>query len=126
MRIAALLAALLLAPVLAFAGSESQAQSLDPPANDTELSRFVDTFVNLVGLRHGAMMRLHAEADPDKQDEIKAEAFSAMTSTVEQHGLTVDRYNDIATALQNDAELQDRVGTLLQQLAEAPPAAGQE
>jgi hypothetical protein len=126
MRIAALLAALLLAPFLAVASSESQAQLLDPPTNDSELSRFVDAFINLVGLRHGTMIRLHEEADPEKQNEIKSEALNAMTSTVEQHGLTVDRYNDIATALQNDSELQDRVGTLLQQMAEASPSAGQE
>jgi hypothetical protein len=129
MRIAALLAALLLAPVLAFAAMpdapatdpQGSVETLDPPADDGELSRFVDTLVSLVGLRHGAMMRLHAEPDPSKQAEIKTEAFSAMTSTVEEHGLTVGRYNEIATALQSDPSLQDRIGSLMQQLSEAAP-----
>jgi len=43
-----------------------------------------------------------------------------MKSAVEQDGLTVDRYNQIALSVRDDPALRDKVQTLLQQMAAGP------
>jgi hypothetical protein len=90
---------------------------------DGELNNFVAAFVRMIGVQHGYMMLLQNEPDPTKAEELKASALSAMEEAIQQDGLTIDRYNQIATAVRDDPELQGRVEGILQQLAEEPAPA---
>jgi len=102
--------------------SEQQAPPGDQGAspNDGELSNFVAAFVRLMGVQHGYMMLMQDEQDPAKLEQMKQSAVVDMTQAVEKDGLSVDRYNQIALAVRDDPELQGKVETILQQLAEAP------
>lgn len=96
------------------------AESAAPKPDDGELSNFVAAFVRLMGVQHGYMMLMQDEQDPAKLEQIKNSAVADMTEAVEQDGLSVDRYNQIALAVRDSPELQGRVETILQQLAETP------
>jgi hypothetical protein len=95
-------------------------QALQPPADDGELASFVNAFVRLIGVQHGYMMMLQNEPDPGKRAEIKAGAYGDMKDAVERDGMSVARYNQIAEALRSDSGLQDRVQSMLQQMAQTP------
>jgi len=100
------------------AGPLAQQQAATP--DDSELSAFVAAFLRLVGVQHGYMMMLRDEEDPARLEEIKQSAMTDMKSSVEQDGLTVDRYNQIALSVRDDPALRDKVQTLLQQMAAGP------
>jgi len=100
------------------AGPLAQQQAATP--DDSELSAFVAAFLSLVGVQHGYMMMLRDEEDPARLEEIKQSAMTDMKSAVEQDGLTVDRYNQIALSVRDDPALRDKVQTLLQQMAAGP------
>lgn len=128
------LSAALVAAILAFAvpAAATTEQSQSAPQteqggasgsrpDDRELSDFVAAFVRLMGVQHGYMMLMQDEQDPARLEQMKQSAVADMTQAVEKDGLSVDRYNQIAMAVRDDPELQGRVETILQQLAEAPP-----
>lgn len=94
--------------------------------DDGELNDFVAAFVRMIGVQHGYMMMLQNEADPGKAEELKATALSAMEEAIQQDGLSVDRYNQIALAVRDDPQLQGRVEGILQQLAEEPEVPADE
>jgi hypothetical protein len=116
------------APTLAAPGDARQSpaveQGVAPDAlpDDGELSNFVAAFVRLIGVQHGYMVMMQDEQDPNRLESIKRNALDDMTAAVEQDGLSVDRYNEIALAVRDDPELQTRVETILEQLASDPSA----
>lgn len=97
---------------------ERAEQSASP--DDGELSAFVAAFLRLVGVQHGYMMLMRDEDDPARLQDIKQSAMADMKNAVEQDGLTVDRYNEIAVSVRDDPSVRDRVEGLLQQLASDP------
>lgn len=120
MKISALLVAFgLVVAGPAFAATEANPAQTEEFA-DRELNDFVAAFVRMIGVQHGYMMLLQNEADPGKADELKASALAAMEEAIQQDGMSVDRYNQIASAVRDDPELQGRVEGILQQLAEEP------
>ncbi len=124
--LAALLALAFAAAPVAAATEEGSGDSaiiqapLNPAPDDVELSTFVSAFVRLVGVQHGYMVMMQDEHDPSRLDDMKAQAVEDMTEAVEQDGMTVHRYNQIATALQTDSGLQGRVADILHELASRP------
>jgi hypothetical protein len=119
--------AMLVSPAPAGAATD-QVQGTPPAVsgetpNDGELSNFVAAFVRLMGVQHGYIMLMQDEQDPAKLEQMKQSAVADMTQAVEKDGLSVDRYNQIALAVRDDPELQGKVETILQQLAEVPPEA---
>ena len=101
-------------------GQAPDQQTLTPPPDDTELGNFVAAFVRLVGVQHGYMVMMQNEADPSKVEEMKRHAMEDMTNAVQSQGMTIERYNAIATALESDPGLQNRVEAILRQMAAAP------
>ncbi len=101
-------------------GENPAQQPLTPPPDDAELGHFVAAFVKLVGVQHGYMVMMENESDPAKVEEMKHHALEDMTNAVQSQGMTVARYNAIATALETDPDLQTRVESILRQMAAAP------
>lgn len=95
-------------------------ETLAPAPDDGELSRFVSAFLRLVGVQHGYLLMMRTEDDPVRLAEMKRHALEDMSAAVRQDGMTVERYNAIATALGHDSGLQGRVEAILQQMAVRP------
>lgn len=87
-----------------------QGAQIDPQTLDS----FVDAFVAVQQIREGFAARLQ---DVDSEAEAQAmqqEAQEEMISAVEEAGLNVEQYNQVAMALQSDPAMMQRV----QQMAE--------
>lgn len=87
--------------------------------SDAELTRFGKLARDIKGIMDKHRPNIAGAADA----EAKAKAQSAMTGEMQvavlDNGFSVDRYNEIATAMQKDPTLLTR----MQQLAAAKPAA---
>lgn len=124
------LSAVVMAASLAFAapaaanldgrGKASVEDAVTQTPDESELSDFVAAFIRLMGVQHGYMILMQDEQSPERLEQMKDSAVADMTEAVERDGLTVDRYNQIALAVRDSPELQGKVETILQQLAEAP------
>ena len=111
------------APALAATDPSEPAQrqeSTGQTPDDRELNDFVAAFVRMIGVQHGYMMLLQQEPDDAKAEALKENAVQDMEAAIQQDGMSVDRYNQIAMAVRDDPELQGRVEGILQQLASDP------
>jgi hypothetical protein len=95
-------------------GAEPPAGQQGAQIDPQTLDRFVDAFVAVQQIREDFAARLQ---DVDSEAEAQAmqqEAQEEMISAVEENGLNVEQYNQVAMALQSDPAMMQRV----QQMAE--------
>ncbi len=105
--IAVLMAAALLFPVQGFA------QETDIP--DNQIIAFARAQGQLEQIQVEYEPRIHAATDEAKQHALIQKANREMVQVVEDEGLSVEEFNTIATAIQTDPELRDRIDQELQQ-----------
>lgn len=96
------------------AGAAGQAP---PPAEATPgmalteqtVDTFVDAFVAVQEIRHDFAERLQEAADETQAQAMQQEAQEEMMRAVEEEGMSVQEYNEVAMALQQDPELMQQV-----------------
>lgn len=96
---------------------EYQMEPADPPQVDVseqELQQFAEAQVQISEIQQDFAGRLQNVEDPEKAHELQIQANEEMTDAVESAGLDVDSFNNIAMAIQNNPELQQRLTTMLQ------------
>jgi hypothetical protein len=105
---------------LAF-GSNAIAQDYQmeqqPPQTEVteqELQKFATAQVDISAIQQDFAGRLQGVEDPEKAHELQIQANEEMTEAVEEAGLDVESFNNIAMAIQNDPELQQRLTAMLQ------------
>ncbi|TGG93964.1 DUF4168 domain-containing protein [Natronospirillum operosum] len=116
-RISALLAALMMSlGIAAFAGAQEDTMT-DMPGeadiSDTDLERFVDVQTDIQEITADYSSRLEGVDDPDEAAQLQQEASQMMVEAVEDTGLDVATYNNIAVALETDEELRERVQSMM-------------
>jgi len=84
---------------------EQQAADFD----DEDIQTFADVQPEIESIRQEYADRLQEADDPEQAAELQNEAGEKMVDTVTDAGLDVETYNNIAIALQSDAELRERV-----------------
>lgn len=109
------------AAALAFTGAISaqdyEMQQQQPPQTDVseqELSQFADAQGQISSIQQDFSGRLQGVEDPEKAHELQVQANQEMTAAVEDAGLDVESFNNIAMAIQNDPELQQRLTAMMQ------------
>lgn len=70
---------------------------------------FVDAFVAVQEIREDFSERLQSATNEAEAQAMQQEAQEQMIQAVEQSGMSVQEYNDVAMALQNDPELMQQV-----------------
>jgi len=70
---------------------------------------FVDAFVSVQEIREEFTERLHSASDEAEAQAMQQEAQEKMMQAVEESGMSVQEYNEVAMALQNDPELMQQV-----------------
>jgi GTP1/Obg family GTP-binding protein len=97
---------------------QSQAQTAPQQQNidvsDQQLKQFADAQAEIAGIQQDFSSRLQNVEDPEKARELQRQANEEMTSAVEEAGLDVESFNQIAMAIQNDPELQQKLTEMLQ------------
>lgn len=101
--------------VSAIAQDESQAQPEQIDVSDQQLQQFADAQVEISSIQQEFSGRLQGVEDPEEAHQLQLEANEQMTAAVEDAGLDVESFNQIAMAIQNDPELQQKLTELLEQ-----------
>jgi uncharacterized iron-regulated membrane protein len=80
---------------------------------EADLEAFADAYIEISDLREEYTERLQAAEDQEAAHELQQEANQAMTAAIEDAGLDIQDYQEIATALSADPDLRDRVTELV-------------
>lgn len=94
--------------------SQMQQQPAQTDVSEQELQQFAEAQVQISEIQQDFAGRLQNVEDPEKAHELQIQANEEMTDAVEGAGLDVESFNNIAMAIQNDPELQQRLTTMLQ------------
>lgn len=99
-------------------GAQGGAQQGQPPqqqgqaaadVDDESLSKFKDAFDDVNSVRESFAGKLEDVEDPEKAQKIQQQAQQKMQGAVEDAGLSVEEYNKIFAAVQQDPALQEEV-----------------
>lgn len=85
----------------------------DEPITDTDLQRFVDVQDRLQSIVDEYSARLESAEDSDEALQLQQEAGELMMQAVEDTGLDVETYNNIAVAIETDEALRERIQNLM-------------
>ncbi|GAA5236163.1 hypothetical protein GCM10025795_44280 [Verticiella sediminum] len=82
---------------------------------DAQLEKFVESAQKVAALSNEYNQRLQQAEGTDNQQQIVAEANDRMASAVEESGLTVEEFNGISQAIEQDPQLHARAQQMLPQ-----------
>lgn len=90
-----------------------QAQDVPADFSNTELKKFAAVQEDLEGIRSQYSGKLETTENPDKAAQLQQEASQKMIQVVQDAGMDVETYSNIALALQTNAELRDKVQSMM-------------
>lgn len=76
---------------------------------DEQIEQFADVQSDIREITQEYSSRLQEVEDPDAAAQLQQEASQLMVEAVEDIGLDVETYNNIAVALESDEDLRNRV-----------------
>lgn len=122
-RITAFLAAAMMttglasAPVLAQESADSGSQAQAPAQNfsDDQLQQFADASQDIAMISQDYTEQLQNASDEGEQQEIRQQANDEMVQAVQESGMSVEQFNSIGQAIQQDPQLMQRVKGMVQQ-----------
>ncbi|KKN91056.1 hypothetical protein LCGC14_0222580 [marine sediment metagenome] len=88
-------------------GAATQAQ-----LSDQDLEKFASAESKVSEIREEFSARLSEANDQEEAQNLQMEAQEKMVEAVEEEGLPIPKYNEIATRMQTDAELQQRIESM--------------
>lgn len=94
---------------------QQQAQPETIDVSDQQLEQFAEAQVEIASIQQDFSARLQEVDDPEKAHDLQLEANEEMTAAVEEAGLDVESFNQIAMSIQNDPELQQKLTEMLEQ-----------
>jgi aspartokinase len=114
------------AATLAFGGTSLAQTPAAPPAappqtpaapaapqaavvTDSELQKMAEVTPELIRISEAAEPKIAAAEDAEARAEVEREVVEELARTVEAHGLTPQRYNEIAMLAQRDPEIAARI-----------------
>ena len=95
------------------AGGEMDQMPGTAEINDADLERFVEVQSDIQEITVEYSARLESVENPEEAAQLQQEASQMMVEAVEDTGLDVAAYNNIAVALESDEELRERVQSML-------------
>lgn len=122
-RITAFLAAAMMtnglasAPVLAQESADSGSQAQAPAQNfsDDQLQQFADASQDIAMISQDYTEQLQNASDEGEQQKIRQQANDEMVQAVQESGMSVEQFNSIGQAIQQDPQLMQRVKGMVQQ-----------
>ena len=83
--------------------------------SDKKLEKFADSLGEIMEIREDFTAKLEKTGDPAEAQQLQQQANEKMMNTVEDNELSIEEYNAINQAVQNDPQLRDRVIAMVQQ-----------
>lgn len=99
---------------LIIAAAVSPAMAEDTAVDNAQLEQFVTALTDVRDLGNEYSEQIASAQDQQEAQELQQEAQVEMVAVVEDTGLTVEEYNQIAQQLSQDPELMERVQAMLQ------------
>lgn len=94
-------------------GAAPQAQDVPTDFSDADLKKFAAVQDDLENIRGEYSGKLENTEDPDQAAQLQQEASQKMVQVVQDAGMDVETYSNIALALQSNAELRDKVQSMM-------------
>lgn len=104
-----LLVSLLLMLLAVPLAAQSDDAMADDEISDGEVEAFAAALADVQEVGQEWTQRMQEADSQEEIADMRAEARDEMTGAIEEHGLSVEDYNAIATAAQNDPELAQRI-----------------
>lgn len=103
-----------------------EAQQPPPPqqqqveVDDEELTTFARAYLAVDEIRVEIEQRMQNAGSPEEAQQVQQEGNARMVEAVEGEGMDPQRYSQIGTTLNQDAELRERFQAILDELTEDP------
>ena len=117
----------LLALFMAAGASQASAQEASQPQapqaapamqasdiSDKKLEKFADSLGEIMEIRQDFTAKLEKTGDPAEAQQLQQQANEKMMETVENNNLSIEEYNAINQAVQNNPQLRDKVISMIQ------------
>ena len=88
---------------------------MQPTINQQQLQTFATAALEVQRISDDYQSKFEASNTPQERQKIQQEATDKMTKAVEEQGLTVDQYNQVARAAQADANVAKQINDYLRQ-----------
>lgn len=82
--------------------------------SDKQLESFADSLGEIMEIRQDFTAKLEKTGDPAEAQQLQQEANEKMMNTVQDNDLSIEEYNAINQAVQNDPKLRDKVISMIQ------------
>ncbi|MHB0777610.1 DUF4168 domain-containing protein [Halomonas sp. WWR20] len=97
------------------AGGAGAAQSQAQNFSDEQLQQFADVSQEIASISQEYTGQLQNAEDEAAQQQIRQEANDAMVGAVQDSGMSIEEFNNIGQAIQQDPQLMQRVQQMAQQ-----------
>lgn len=97
------------APLAMAYEDDMDAGAPDIEVSSAEVESFAAAMLDVQQLGQEWTQRMQETEDQEELSQMQQEAQEEMISAIEDHGMTVEEYNEIATAAQQDPELAQEI-----------------
>jgi hypothetical protein len=95
---------------------DADAQVADPPIPDQEeLVQFTEAFLEVMEIRQELEVEVAQAETPEEANALQQRANDEMVATLEEHGLTTERYSEIVTLINQDESVRNEFEQLLEE-----------
>lgn len=84
--------------------------------SSSDIQKFAEIYVNVEETRKELSQKMNEAGDRQEAQEIQAEMHSEIVSTIKDHGWSLNRYNQVATAINEDPQLRQQAMDAIEQL----------
>ena len=95
--------------------TEPSATTATAPVTDAKIDQFATAYVAVQQIQAKTSEKLNTTPDTEKANQVKAAAENEMIQAVQQSGLQVDEFNQIAQLMASDVALRSKVIEKVQQ-----------
>ncbi len=99
---------------------QQQAPPPDVEVDDQELETVAEAYVDVQSLTDEYNQRIQQAESAEEAQSLQAEYAEKATSTVEDQGLSIDRYDNVVRAATVDEELRDRLLAQIETIVGTP------
>lgn len=92
---------------------QQQAQTEDIPQE--ELDQYAEAYVEIAQVRQSLQQQMQNAGSQEERQSIQQEANQQMQSILQDHGISVQRYREITTVLNQDQEQRQEFTALVQE-----------
>ena len=82
--------------------------------SDKKLEKFAESLDQIMEIRQDFTAKLEKTGDPAEAQQLQQQANEKMLETVQNNELSIEEYNAINQAVQNDPRLRDKVISMIQ------------